>query len=189
MLPLDIVLVDALDPFGGGALPPAGRLREPLDALARADVLVITRATPGREFAELKAELRRWNPRAPILLCRTVPDVWVRAGSGEESAAGAPPAPAVAAFCGLANPDSFWESLNLLGCPTVWRREFSDHHRYSASEVSDLEHAAHASGAEALITTAKDVANLPALPSLPLYWLRIGLEVEGEEELFQRLPR
>jgi len=186
---LDIVLIDALDPFGGGALPPAGRLREPLNALERANLLVITRATPGREFAGLKAELRRWNPRAPILLCRTVPDIWVRAGSGEESAAGTPLAPSVAAFCGLANPDSFWESLDLVGCPTVWRRKFPDHHRYTAAEVSNLEQAARDSGAEALVTTAKDVANLPALPTLPLYWLRIGLEVEGEEELFRRLPR
>lgn len=185
---LDIVLIDALDPFGGGALPPAGRLREAPGALARAGLVVITRAARGREYAGLKAELGRWNARAPILLCRTVPKGWVRAGSQEQCEPGRLPSP-VAAFCGLANPDSFWETLDQIGCSTVWRRGFFDHHRYSPAEIAELERAAREGGAAALVTTAKDVANLAGSTSLPVYWLRIGLEVEGGEELFARIPR
>lgn len=177
---MDIVLIDALDPFAGGALPPAGRLREPLAALARADVLVITRAASGRAFAGLKAELKRWNPRAPILSCRTVPLAWIDAASGQESH---PPFPRVAAFCGLANPASFWETLDESGLETLSRREFADHHGYTRAEIEDLEQAAREAGAEALVTTEKDLANLPVRPALPLYWLRIGLEVNSGEEL------
>ncbi len=177
---MDIVLIDALDPFAGGALPPAGRLREPLAALARADVLVITRAASGRAFTGLRTELERWNPRAPILSCRTVSLAWIDAASGQESQ---PPFPRVAAFCGLANPASFWETLDESGMRTLSRREFADHHRYTRDEIENLERTAREAGAEALITTEKDLANLPARPSIPLYWLRIGLEVEGGEEL------
>jgi 3-deoxy-D-manno-octulosonic-acid transferase len=182
---LDILLIDALDPFAGGALPPLGRLREPLTALARADVLVITRAAPGRAFTGLKAALKRWNARAPILLCRTIPVAWVDAASGEEHAPDKLPFRRVAAFCGLANPAAFWETLDQLGTKTVWRREFADHHRYTRTEIESLDTA----DAEALITTEKDLANIPCRPALPLYWLRIGLEVEDAEELLATISR
>jgi tetraacyldisaccharide 4'-kinase len=179
---LDIVLLDGLDPFAGGALPPAGRLREPLQALARADVLVIARAAPGRAFAGLKAELKRWNPRAPIFCCRTTPEAWIDAASGREHALDQPPFARAAAFCGLANPASFWETLDAIACPTVLRRQFSDHHRYSPAEIASLETA----GVDALVTTEKDLANLPGRPRLPLYWLRIGLEVDDEQDLLHK---
>ena len=176
---LDILLIDALDPFAGGALPPLGRLREPLAALARADVLVITRAAPGRAFTGLKAELRRWNQRAPIFLCRTIPVAWVDAASGEEHPPDRLPFGRVAAFCGLANPAAFWQTLDQLGTKTVGRREFADHHRYTPAEIESLA----AVDAEALVTTEKDLANIPRRPTLPLYWLRIGLEVEAAADL------
>jgi tetraacyldisaccharide 4'-kinase len=178
---LDIVLLDGLDPFAGGSLPPAGRLREPLPALARAGVLVITRAARGRAFTGLQAELKRWNPRAPVFFCRTIPEAWIDASSGQEYPPGQPPFARAAAFCGLANPASFWETLDAIACPTVSRRPFADHHRYSPAEIESLA----AGGADALVTTEKDLANLPGRPPLPLYWLRIGLEVEGENDLLR----
>jgi tetraacyldisaccharide 4'-kinase len=91
----------------------------------------------------------------------------------------------VAAFCGLANPAAFWETLDQLGTETAWRREFADHHRYTQTEIESLAMA----DAETLVTTEKDLANIPCRPSLPLYWLRIGLEVEGAEELLAMILR
>jgi tetraacyldisaccharide 4'-kinase len=125
------------------------------------------------------------NPRAPILTCRTIPEAWVNQATGEEFAIENLPESPVAAFCGLANPASFWETLDDIGCKTVLRREFADHHRYARDEIDILERAARDAGAKALVATEKDLANLPAPPSLPLYWLRIGLAVENGEELFR----
>lgn len=186
---LDLVLIDALDPFGGGELPPLGRLREPLSALGRASAFLITRAEAGRGYAGLKRELARWNAAAPVFLCRVKPEAWVDAATGAahalETLSGAP----VAAFCGLANPASFRASLEQAGCRVVAWREFADHHRYSLSEIRQLETEARRAGADALVTTEKDLANLAERPAVPLYWLRIGLEVDGAAGLLALLPR
>ncbi|MBI4873265.1 MAG: tetraacyldisaccharide 4'-kinase [Acidobacteria bacterium] len=175
---LDIVLIDALDPFAGGAVPPLGRMREPLSALKRADVLVITRAARGRTFSGLEAELRRANPTAPLFYCRTRPEGWDGAFSGP-----------AAAFCGLANPAAFWDTLAGLGIRPVRTRAFPDHHRYSRAELETLERDARSAGAQTLLTTEKDLANLPGPTTLPLHWLRIGLEVDHAEELLRLIPR
>ena len=79
---LDIVLIDSLDPFSGDALFPMGRLREPLAALERADVFLITRAEPGRPLDGIATRLRRYNSRAPIFRSRLVPLEWVDLETG-----------------------------------------------------------------------------------------------------------
>ena len=66
----DVVLVDALNPFGGGEVFPVGRLREPVQALARADAIVITRSEASDLGPAIEREVRRWNPRAPIYRAR-----------------------------------------------------------------------------------------------------------------------
>jgi tetraacyldisaccharide 4'-kinase len=185
---LDVVLVDALDPFGGGDVFPLGRLREGPQALARADVFVITRAERGRSYAGIERELRKHNSRAPILRARVVPEAWVDYVSGERFPPRELPYSKVAAFCALANPASFWGTLAALGYHPVGQRNLGDHHRYRPREVQRLTAEARAKGAEALLTTEKDLMNLSdeagslAAPTR-LLWLKIGLEVEGAERL------
>jgi len=185
---LDIVLIDALDPFGGDALLPLGRLREPVRELARADLIVLTRAEPGLPLAGIEARLRAVNSRAPIIRCRVTPLGWVHLRTGALE----PPERwrdgAAAAFCGLANPSSFWRTLRSLGCRPLLRWEFRDHHSYRPRELRRVAAEACSRGAQALLTTEKDAVNLPdeaaALVSpLELYWLRIGLEIEEEPRL------
>ena len=85
----------------------------------------------------------------------------------------------VAAFCGLANPASFWRTLDALGVPAGVKWEFTDHHVYSASELQILAARAAAAGAEALVTTEKDAINLPPIScGLPVYYLEIGIEID-----------
>ena len=185
---LDIVLIDALDPFAGHEPVPLGRLREPLEALARAGVFLITRAAPGRGFAGLERRLAAWNPRAEIFTSRVAPRQWVALGSGETFAPRQLPFTRVAAFCGLANPASFWHTLDELECRPVVRWEFSDHHVYSPLQLRRLAAEARSHGAEALLTTEKDLMNVgpdaaSILQPLPLYWLRVGVEVDREERL------
>lgn len=185
---LDIVVVDGLAPLGGVELCPLGRLREPLDALGRADAFVIARTERDRTYEGIRSELRSRNPRAPIFLSRVVPEFWTEYATDVRWEAAALPFSSVAAFCGLANPGSFWRTLDSLGYRPVSRWVFGDHHHYKPLELRRLAAQARAAGAEALLTTEKDLMNLCAhvdelIAPLKLCWLKIGLDVEREEEL------
>ncbi len=188
---LDIVLVDALDPFGGGYPLPLGRLREPLEGLSRADVFVITRSESGRAAAGAAHLLRRHNQRAPIFHARVRAEAWV-SSSGAVMAPGGLPYSRVAAFCGLGNPEYFWRTLEALGLRLSARVEFEDHHAYKPRELHCMGSRFREEGAEAVLTTEKDLVNLcddpeHLLAPLPLYWLRIGVELDREAEFLAGL--
>ena len=186
---LDIVLIDALNPFGGGAVFPLGRLREPLRALTRADAFVLMRAAPEREYRGIRDRLLALNPKAPIFRGRLEPRYWVHTRTGQPAH---PPEAPAAAFCGLANPASFWRTLGTLGIAPVFSWTFDDHHRYKCTEVQRLAAQARMHGAPFLLTTEKDAMNLPERSaeilldaSMELYWLKIGIQVEREESLLE----
>ena len=141
----DIVLIDALDPLGGGVFP-LGRLREPFSALARATAVVITRAE-GRHLG-IERLIRRYNATAPIFRAGVVPQ-------------GELPTGPVAAFCGIGQPRTFWRTLETLGIHAAPRLVFPDHHRYTAGDLEEIVRQAAAAGAQALVTTEKDMMNLP----------------------------
>ena len=165
----DIVLIDALDPMGGGVFP-LGRLREPMSALGRATAVVITRAE--NRHTGIERLIRQHNAKAPIFRSRVV-------------VTGEIPRGLVAAFCGLGQPRTFWRTLDEQGIRVVCRLQFPDHHRYTQADLHDIER--QAAGAEALVTTEKDLMNVPAGVAWPLklYCLHIGMEIENEEELLR----
>ncbi|MBV8729288.1 MAG: tetraacyldisaccharide 4'-kinase [Acidobacteriia bacterium] len=182
---IDIVLVDGLNPFGGKRVFPLGRLREPLEALSRASVFLITRSDATDLAVPIEHELRRSNPRAPIFRARVEPTAWVESGNGARHPVSNRAAERVAAFCGLGNPESFRRTLTALGVQLADWLEFDDHHRYRASEMRHIRSLALARGASAVVTTAKDAVNLcegagEAMAPLPLYWLDIELVIEKE---------
>ncbi len=191
---LDIVLIDALDPFGGGEVFPLGRLREPLEGLSRADLILITRSDLTDTASAIERSLRRWNARAPVLRARTLPVAWVENRTGRQYATGERPFERAAAFCGLGNPESFLRTLERMGIqPTDWYA-YSDHHRYRPKELRRLSEQARRNGADALVTTEKDAVNLcesdDCLPApLPLYWLKVTMAIEPESELRAHLER
>ncbi len=135
---LDIVLIDALNPFGGCAPVPLGRLREGLGALRRAGIVVITRCEEGRKTDGIEAVIRRYNPGVPVFRSRVAAEAWQPA----------PPSGPVAAFCGLGNPGAFRQTLRGLGIKPVLERAFGDHHRYSGRELRQFAAEARASGAD-----------------------------------------
>jgi len=191
---VDIVLVDALNPFGGGYPLPLGRLREPLEGLARAGIFVITRSDFGRVVESIEHLLRRYNPRAPIFHARVRPEAWVACGTDDTMPASALPYSRVAAFCGLGNPESFWCTLSALGLNVVDRLRFDDHHAYKPWELRFLSHQFRQAGAEAILTTEKDMLNLcedcdRQFAPLPLCWLRIGVHVDREDEFLRAIVR
>ncbi len=189
---VNIVLIDATDPFGGGLLP-AGRAREFRSALGRADLMVITRAvrTPG-----LEAALRRYST-APIYYARTVWDelmpISIPSGAMDTQDKSSNGQPRYFAFCGIGNPDAFFSDLRRwsgqLRGTVVGEKSFPDHYRYSADDLSAVERAAREMGGTALVCTEKDARNLP-LPlaaGLPLFACRIRLVPADQEAVYRAI--
>jgi tetraacyldisaccharide 4'-kinase len=159
---VDLVLVDANDPFGGGT-PPRGRAREDPAALSKADILLVTRAGEEEDRASM---LRMWNERAPIFHCRLCFSGWTREnGSGADRL---PDGPCVS-ICAIASPDGFRATLSELGVEPAERLQFVDHHDYSRRDVRALEACAARHGAAFAVTTEKDIVKLAGLTGLPLY--------------------
>lgn len=185
----DIVLVDALCPWGNGRLFPAGLLREGARALGRAHLVVITKAdqvAPGRLEA-LKEELAAWVGRERVFCSSLVLDRWDRwdgnwKSKGDENIPGLP----VLAFCAIGNPASFRRSLEQHGVNIRAEFCFRDHHRFTAKDLEVLCGEANKCGARALVCSEKDIYNLPAgwIPPMPLYVPRVKTEITLEKERF-----
>ena len=184
---LDIVLLDALDPFGQGHLFPRGLLREPAGSLKRADVVVLSRAdlvdgltvSAIRDQAERRFGARCWVESRHAAL-------GLLDASGDLHPLGELTGKHVVAFCGIGNPEGFRRTLAPIVAQTLDFRVFPDHHSYTSSDVADLGQWARDLGAELVLTTQKDFVKLRAdsLGSIPLRALKIGLEVtEGLEGL------
>jgi 3-deoxy-D-manno-octulosonic-acid transferase len=187
----DIVMIDALDPFGGGMFP-LGRSREPRRSLQRASVVVVNRVEPGQDFTGLKKMLRGLNPEAPIYTARVVPRYWFDYQSSVMSPVADMKFGPVAVFCGLGNPRSFWRTLEELEIEVAFRWAFPDHHHYRPPELERLAKQAVACGAETLLTTEKDMINLcdhatDIVAPCKLLWLKIGIEIDREEEFLQHI--
>jgi 3-deoxy-D-manno-octulosonic-acid transferase len=190
----DVVLLDALNPFGGCEIFPMGRLREPVPSVARADAILITRSEASDLGPAIERAVRRWNPRAPVFQARIHPEYWVEHRTGRKIDTGDIKLERAGAFCGLGNPQSFYRTLQGLGTHCVDRVEFEDHHRYRPNELKRIAEHLQRGGATALVTTEKDAVNLcdgadDLLAPLPLYWLKIGMRIEGEAELLDEIER
>ncbi len=184
---LDIVLVHATEPFGYGHVLPRGLLREPIDGLRRADVIVITHADeiPSAARISLVAELSRRSP-VPILACehRIVDLV-------DDRAIAHPPAilagTAVFAFCGIGSPGSFFAAIErLAGRPLAGSIALPDHHRYS---VADLAQIRSQSAARMIVTTEKDAVKIPphAAEGIHVARIAISFHADGAAQLEHRL--
>jgi len=190
---VDIVLIDGIDPFGGGCVLPLGRLREPLSSLKRADIFVVTRILSPLRYRAIVEELQRHNPDAPVFMASTVTRRWRLCRPGarvDEMMQGR----RAAAFCGLGNPQAFWNTLDILGIDVVFRWTFDDHHLYTPRELHRLMLQAQAAGADVLITTEKDRMNLPPgvetfVAPLDIAWLEIEYKLDREEEFLQLLSQ
>jgi len=184
---LDVVTVDATNPWGGGALLPFGRLRETPDALKRADCIVITRADQVRDTASLVSELKSVSGDRPYFISRMAIRQFVGLDHGQEVELGGGP---VAAFCAVGNPGSFFRLLEQSGCEIVFKKQFADHYVYSAGDLESLENEARNAGARAIVTTAKDAVKLISKSfSLPCYVMEIELRFDNDDELKRMIRR
>lgn len=179
---LDLVLIDATDPWGGGHLLPRGLLREPISGLKRAHAIILTRCDQA-DTSELKKALSRFNK--PIAEAVHAPSRLV--GISSESPVSDLAGKTVAGFCGLGNPSAFKKTLESLGATVADFRAYPDHHPYSREDVEDLGRWAKSQPDGAwMLTTQKDLVKLrlDSLGGKPLRAVRIAMEIRsGREEL------
>lgn len=185
---LDVVLLDALDPFGLGHLLPRGLLREPVRSLRRAGVVVLSRADLVSEGERSAIRSRAERAAGPLRWAeaRHAPRDLLDAEGGSEPLDRVRGAPVVA-FCGLGNPEGFRRTVLGLGADLVDFRTFPDHHPYTRADVDDLLRWARGRGASLALTTQKDSVKLrlPNLGPVPLRAVRIGLELVGGAEVLE----
>jgi tetraacyldisaccharide 4'-kinase len=193
---LDIVLVDAGEPFGFGHLLPRGLLREPPAALSRADLLVLTRVdqVSAEEVASLRQRLSGLAPGVPILATRHRPAALRPLGSDDAGDPAALAGRRVLALSGLARPGAFERTLRDLGADVVAAARFPDHHDYAEEDLAATRERARAAGATAIVATTKDAVKLEGLEGAPAEPVVLVLEVdieilEGAEILEERLAR
>jgi tetraacyldisaccharide 4'-kinase len=180
----DIVLIDATNPFSGGRLLPAGHLREPRSALARADIIVITRST---RAPAIESAIRR-DSNAPIFYAQPKLDAIRSFNAGH--VAGAVPRdalPKLFAFCGIGNPAAFLTDLRAWGLNIVGQKFFPDHHRYTDKDDQEILQLASKAGASGLICTEKDLYNLPAIyyGKLPTFYCSISMQIGNADDFWR----
>jgi tetraacyldisaccharide 4'-kinase len=142
------------------SLLPFGRLREPLSSLARAHAV----AAPA-DLAALLAEPNIWHIRRRLVLPEPAPTRPL-------------------AFCGLAHPGQFWESLEDIGIYPVGTYAFRDHHRYNQRDIALLQRLAQQHEANGFLTTEKDLVKLDALGLSPITAPALTIEVENANARF-----
>jgi tetraacyldisaccharide 4'-kinase len=185
---LDLVLIDGGDPWGGGRLPPLGRLREPLSSLERADAVVITKVpTEWRPVVtEIEKVVDRIAPRLQVFVARLRPNRVHVPGEGWKEP-DLLDGRRVFAFAALGRPQGFATTLEEVGAEVVGTKWFSDHHAYTERDVHQVVERAAAVSALP-VTTAKDAVKLP--PDSGVWVVEVALEpIEGNwNGLWRLLP-
>ncbi|MBR2838744.1 MAG: tetraacyldisaccharide 4'-kinase [Kiritimatiellae bacterium] len=184
---IEVVLVDATNPFGNGNLLPRGILREPARRLKRADIIFLTKCRG--DVSAVRDEVRRYNRTAEIVECNHTPkllrDVWSR----EEFPLSWLQGKTTCTLSGIASPKGFENSLRRLGARVVWCERYADHHRYDSSEILYALNRTADMGADALVTTEKDAVRFPRLETTPVrcLYLRIAIEILSGAESFDSI--
>jgi tetraacyldisaccharide 4'-kinase len=185
---LEIVVVQGRAPWGNARVFPRGMLREPLSALARAHVVVVTNPAGGEAMQAVTATVGRFNRSAPVLSARYRLQDAIETRSGRRVPIAELAGRRLVGFAGLGSPEGFADTLDAAAVRRVGFVEFPDHHWFTPRDLDELARDARAAGAQGLITTEKDwvrVRDLPRL-ALPLWVLPVRLVIESGLETWQR---
>lgn len=184
----DIVLISALDPFGGRRLLPLGDLREPARALRRATLAMITHIdqVPPETVKGIRAELLKIHPGLKIAEAVHVPDAFHDVKTGQRLPLTHLKDREAACFSAIGTPEAFEATLKGLGTrlEQVWR--FPDHHPYTEQDARAI---GNLLSGRPVVTTLKDCARLPSgwrglLPGEVLA-LGVRLEVTHGKQLWE----
>jgi len=191
---LDILVLDATAPFGNGYLLPRGRLREPLSAVMRASLVLLTRA---RQAMDLKAAVANVRALTNVPLCVTdfTVTTLLNLVTAEQQRPNVLKGQRVLALSGIGNPESFRKLLESLGAVVVHHCAFQDHHYYSPVDLGRVREAAKDGGADCIVTTEKDAVKLQRLENITkqgdsavgIWAARIELDWLEGRELWERI--
>jgi len=173
----DIVLVDRQQPFGNERLLPRGTLREPPSHLSRANTIFITKSDGNTE--ELRQRINQYNPTAGIIECIHHPLYFEDVFTGHRHGLDLIRGRKVATLSGIAQPESFEESLPTLGGTVVYTKRFADHHRFTQQEILNAINRGKKRQAEFIVTTQKDAVRFPKIDrrDLPIYFMRVEIKI------------
>lgn len=187
---LDLVLIDALQPWGFGYILPRGLLRESMSGLKRADLIVVTRADQCSEVVrdDLRSELAKYRGSRDCVEIAFVPTRLVGLDGGVHPISLTRDQTALS-FCGIGNPVGFRQTLAGFGASGPLR-VYPDHYHYQPTDFRELAQQAIENHCEISLTTMKDMVKIPAesWTGPPLYAVEIGVEfLAGEDLLKQQL--
>lgn len=193
----EIVLIDARMPLGGWALLPRGPMREPLESLKRAHVIILTKTDEALEtVAALRERLQAIAPQATTVMTTHEPVALFDAPNGQPASLKQLDGRRVALISSIGDPAGFESTMRRLHATVGWHAAFPDHHRYRAADWAALRARATAQPPQALVTTEKDWVRLrPMLAAHgswagPLWVLKVRMRIlEGEASLDDRLAR
>jgi tetraacyldisaccharide 4'-kinase len=183
----DILLIDSADPFGNRTLLPRGKLREPLGAMKRADIVVLTKCkgpdgSQRKEVEGLIAEIKKYNADAPIFLSgHSIVNARLR--SGEEIFPDLMKGRRVFCCCALGDPGSFRSTVAATGAVVAGAMIFRDHYTCSAEDMAKVKVEAEKSGAEWIVTSEKDMIKIRGL-DLPENIIIIGITFSTGERFY-----
>ena len=192
MRDIEIVTVNALNPFGNGKLFPRGILREPKRTLRRASIIVLTHVNlvGAKELAKLRDEIHRLAPNAFLTEAYLEPLFFYRAKKRTRLSLPQLGNQRVATFSAVASPRSFQLLLARLGIKPVRNFEFCDHHAFSREELEEIRQVSQKSEVEEIITTEKDFYRSPQTITEILDPLVLAARLQisaGEEILTDRI--
>ncbi len=177
---LDIVVIDALNPFGGGNLIPRGILREPLKNLKRADLFIISHCNQSNEqtIKSIYTTLNRINSDAPVCESNHSPVHIDNIIDGSILETEWLKGKRIYALSAIGNPESFAFTLKELDADLIRHRVFSDHHNYTQAEIDDVTSEAQSLGAEAIIVTQKDMVKIRKMNIKDVNILSLKIEIQ-----------
>lgn len=186
---LDIVLLDAQNPLGNRRVLPAGFLREPSSALARADVVVLSKAIGTDLELKKRCEMLQDLIKKPVIATRLKSNFWRKLNQSEIQAVDEIKGKNVIVFAGIAQPGSFFKLVEGFKPRTTYRIPLPDHYKYSKKQIDKIAREFSRQKADWMVTTSKDAVKMPAILNLlPLYYLDISMEtVYGESVLDDQL--
>jgi tetraacyldisaccharide 4'-kinase len=187
---MNIVLIDAMNPFGYGCCLPLGRLREPLSALKDAHAIVITRSdSVVPEFIEaLEAELAKRAPQASMHLGVHKPIALIDQ-DGVRHSLDEIAGKKVLLFAGIGNPEAFITTVESLGAEPVDFCIFGDHQKYNPDVIQRIYEHADKSDPEIYVTTEKDHVKLVEFDlDRPVWRVVVEMDlVKGQDQLLDKI--
>ena len=189
---LNILLLDATDPFGSFAIAPLGRLREPLEALERADVVLITRANHAIDKQQMLQIIAfHCRPSTPLFSFSSAIIHFKDLLTGQIVEVKELIEKKAAVMCGIGNPRAFVDDLRQIGLQITSENFFADHYDYTQKDIENVQQAAQNTGAEIILTTEKDAVRLDNLKiaGMPIYAAVLEMRSDNEDEFLYLLSQ